>query len=357
MSTHKNNPVGPSLEELKRQFRARSIPLETDFVDLIDMADCGRKAVGLSPAQDGMTGDGLELDAEDKLAVHANLAKGLVVDSAGVGINTSASHGLTLDDNALRLAVSANNPGVKLVNDGLQVKPNKARGIVVDSSGVGINTAVSHGLLLDNNALKLAVSTNNPGVKLVSDGLQVKPNKARGIMVDSSGVGVNHDSTLQIKNNQLQVASSVWTRVEARQDIEVPSGQKVQRSFFRSSINRHITGSVSIMVDRDQMFTLSWLGTDISYPNLNSRVALTLSNVNNASSNPLTRVLFGHGLSTGYGLVLNLEFSRSCTVEFTYDKGDCFGFQMEALTQKISMASESKLLIVNPNANGNFAKG
>ncbi|MEB5889991.1 hypothetical protein [Enterobacter roggenkampii] len=77
-------------DALKEKFRARSIPLEKDFHDLIDMADAGRLAAGLSPAQDGTKDNpqtGLIVDANKRLAVKAATDGGLKVDNSGVGVN------------------------------------------------------------------------------------------------------------------------------------------------------------------------------------------------------------------------------------------------------------------------------
>ncbi|PXX59077.1 Phage Tail Collar Domain [Pseudomonas sp. LAMO17WK12:I10] len=79
------NFVGPPTADLKEKFSAQKIPLQTNFSDLIDVADCGRKAVGLSPGQLGGTGLGMQLDAESRLAVIAG--PGINVDSAGVSVD------------------------------------------------------------------------------------------------------------------------------------------------------------------------------------------------------------------------------------------------------------------------------
>jgi hypothetical protein len=76
--------VGPPTAELKERFSAQKIPLQTDFSNLIDVADCGREAVGLSPAQSGGVGAGMLLDGERRLAVRPG--PGIVVDSNGVGL-------------------------------------------------------------------------------------------------------------------------------------------------------------------------------------------------------------------------------------------------------------------------------
>jgi microcystin-dependent protein len=85
MST-KNTSTGPTVEELKEQFKARSIPLESDFAELIDIADIGRKAAGLSPEQDPNTQSGLTLDAQDQLVIKVMPNTGVVVNDKGVGL-------------------------------------------------------------------------------------------------------------------------------------------------------------------------------------------------------------------------------------------------------------------------------
>ncbi|HEH9402121.1 TPA: hypothetical protein SIA35_004238 [Aeromonas sobria] len=139
-----------------------------------------------------------------------------------MGINTAAAHGLKLEDNALKLAVSASNPGVEVAADGVKVKANTAAGIkvdtngvgvmanaakgmVVEADGVGINTAAAHGLKLEDNALKLAVSASNPGLEVVADGVKVKAHTAAGIKVDANGVGLNAGNGIACVNNQVNI--------------------------------------------------------------------------------------------------------------------------------------------------------
>lgn len=86
--------AGMPTEELKQRFAAGSIPLDSDFSSLIDMAECGRRAVGRSPDQtENNPGAGLTLGADDdsamkgKLMVLAKPGSGITVDSSGVGID------------------------------------------------------------------------------------------------------------------------------------------------------------------------------------------------------------------------------------------------------------------------------
>ena len=84
MSVNMNS--GPTVAELKEQFKSRSIPLESDFSDLIDIADYGRKAVGLSPQQSPNQSCGLALDNEGQLEVKIKADGKLLKDTAGIGI-------------------------------------------------------------------------------------------------------------------------------------------------------------------------------------------------------------------------------------------------------------------------------
>ncbi|WP_434524838.1 hypothetical protein [Photorhabdus asymbiotica] len=107
----------PSADNLKNRFKARSIPLETDFTNLIDLAEVGRLAIGQSPSQQSKTpGTGMELTSDGKLQVKAG---------AGVDI-----------DNNNRITIKSGH-GIKVDGNGISVKPGS--GIKVDSNGVNVN--------------------------------------------------------------------------------------------------------------------------------------------------------------------------------------------------------------------------
>ncbi|WP_295032398.1 tail fiber protein [Shewanella sp.] len=81
-----NINAGPTVAELKEQFKSRSIPLESDFSALIDVADHGRKAVGLSPQQSPNQSCGLALDNGGQLEVKIKSNGGMMVDETGMSI-------------------------------------------------------------------------------------------------------------------------------------------------------------------------------------------------------------------------------------------------------------------------------
>ncbi|RAY96052.1 hypothetical protein DP187_23940 [Enterobacter cloacae] len=149
-NTHSRNTDAPTTEELKSRFQARGLPLETDFHDLIDVAECGRRAVGKNPGQTPNPDSGLMLDGTQQLVVKADVARGLAVSGSGVGVNTSAGNGLTVAGNQLKVALGGT-PGLELTGTGLQVKADVARGLAVSGSGVGVNIDTT--LRLNNNQI------------------------------------------------------------------------------------------------------------------------------------------------------------------------------------------------------------
>lgn len=102
-------PVSIPVQELKGRFKARSIPLETDFADIIDVADCGRKAVGLSPDfPQPATDTGLTLDnTTGQLKVLPEPNKGITVSSSGLAVTHNST--LEIQNNQLGVADSAFN--------------------------------------------------------------------------------------------------------------------------------------------------------------------------------------------------------------------------------------------------------
>ncbi|MGF6190439.1 hypothetical protein [Serratia sp. 2723] len=72
-------------EELKDRFKVGSIPLQTDFSNLIDVAEHGRKAVGKSAGQTGPA-EGFTLSETGRLELKLNAGGGIKVDKDGIGL-------------------------------------------------------------------------------------------------------------------------------------------------------------------------------------------------------------------------------------------------------------------------------
>lgn len=128
--------VGPETEALKTLFEGYSIPLETSYAALIDVADCGRRATGQSPDFPANNATGLVLDDNRQLCVRADVAKGVEITASGVG------------------AVL----GEAIVSDdiGIGVLANTSQGIQVGSSGVGVIANTAAGIDVDNEGIRLA---------------------------------------------------------------------------------------------------------------------------------------------------------------------------------------------------------
>lgn len=123
-------PVGGKTADLKNQFAAGSIPLDTDFSELIDIAECGRRAVGQSADQsDNSVGSGLALATDGasvgKLSVLPKANAGITVDASGVGVK--AGKGVTVDTNGVSVNQSVIFPkGMIMMFSGTTIPPGWA---------------------------------------------------------------------------------------------------------------------------------------------------------------------------------------------------------------------------------------
>ncbi|MGJ0579613.1 hypothetical protein ACR71G_16425 [Xenorhabdus bovienii] len=135
--------IWPDINKLKDKFKEGSIPLQTDFNQLIDIADIGRKATGQAPNQNGpaqgmrLGEDGLlqlKLSENDENYVdgyHSPLI--LHKDVLGVGV----SHGLITYQNSNEIGVNPGN-GLRIDGDSVTVKLADNKGLAVDSNGIAI---------------------------------------------------------------------------------------------------------------------------------------------------------------------------------------------------------------------------
>lgn len=160
--------------DLKNKFKARSIPLEQDFHDLIDMADAGRLAAGLSPEQAGTKDSartGLILDADKRLAVKPKIDGGLIVAADGV----SVKKGNGIDTGADGVSVKvASKRGISVTGDGLALNTDET--LIFNSSG---QVAVSDVFLRNtgNSSItggNLSISSDGNGVEFMGGGKIIK---------------------------------------------------------------------------------------------------------------------------------------------------------------------------------------
>ncbi|MFM0737837.1 hypothetical protein PQQ51_11395 [Paraburkholderia xenovorans] len=147
--------------DLKNRFAAGSIPLSTDFGNLIDIAECGRRAVGQSPDQTNNTiGAGLSIASDTD---PANMGK--------LSVNLNSSSGLEIKDGAV--AVKAGN-GIYFDSGAVTVEVHTGYGLDVDSGGVFINRGNGLYFDSDNGALTVKVKSAG-GITVSSDGISIDP--------------------------------------------------------------------------------------------------------------------------------------------------------------------------------------
>ncbi|KOY61305.1 hypothetical protein AM629_14630 [Photorhabdus heterorhabditis] len=205
---------GPSADDLKRRFKEGSIPLQTDYADLINIADMGRRAVGKAPGQTDNPNSALKLDNDGALAVKLNDNGGLKTDKNGLsvkiknksllsdnnGLAVNTGRGLRINNDKLEVD---NHHGIEIVNEGVKVKASN--GINVDNSGVSVKTkngtinvestgiSVRLGWGVREGGLGLDIKPSN-GINVDDNGVSVKA--GNGITVNSSGVSIDPNNIL-----------------------------------------------------------------------------------------------------------------------------------------------------------------
>ena len=156
----------PQVGALKERFKAGSIPLQTDFADLIDLANMGRQVVGGAEGQTGPA-DGFTLSSMGRLELKPNTDKGINVYKDGVAVKVNTTKGLNVD------------------KDGVAVKVNTAKGLNVNKDGVYL--PLGYGLEYGGVGLDVTCKANG-GLTTGFDGTSVIP--GNGIAVTSSGVNI-----------------------------------------------------------------------------------------------------------------------------------------------------------------------
>ncbi|ERT10557.1 tail fiber protein [Photorhabdus temperata] len=231
-SENNNNNEDPSADDLKKRFKAGSIPLQTDYEHLINIADIGRKATGQAPKQNG-PGVGLKLDdsgtlnlkigtitnkdfsplmlKEDILSV--DLGSGLINKDNGICVGQGNGIVVNTDNVAVKAAnginvgvdgvsVKAGN-GISVGKEGVEVKAKNNGSISVDSDGIAVKCWDGGGIVVTDNTglyLKLEGGSGSnawsgiSGLSLSKSGVKVKA--GNGIKVDDKGVSIDPDKVL-----------------------------------------------------------------------------------------------------------------------------------------------------------------
>ncbi|OCA54343.1 tail fiber protein [Photorhabdus namnaonensis] len=244
--------IGPSTDDLKQRFKEGSIPLQTDYADLINIADIGRKACGQAPQQNG-PGKGLKLDDDGTLnlkmgtlsnqdfsplilkdnILSVDLGSGLINKTNGIcvgqgngivvngdNVAVKAANGVIVDDNGV--AVKFGN-GINVDTNGVSVKvKDKDKTINVESTGIsvrlglgvtkgdGINVKASNGINVDNNGV--SVKAGN-GINVDSSGVSVKTGS--GINIDNNGISIKAGNGINVDNNGVSVKAGKGIKINA----------------------------------------------------------------------------------------------------------------------------------------------
>ncbi|MGL5389083.1 MAG: tail fiber protein [Serratia sp. (in: enterobacteria)] len=215
----------PQADTLKARFKAGSIPLQTDFADLIDLANIGRQAVGDAEGQTGPA-NGFTLSDAGLLELKPNEEQGISVDQDGVAIKLKTISGLTMDKDGVSVKPKADS-GIELKDSaGISLKPGN--GISVDKDGIAVRAEGNKGLQVTNNGVSvkpgnsIAVNSSGVNVKLSkgtnrdngggghgSDG--VTSGAGGGLFITSNGLSVDAGSGIQIDEKGVSIKLATYS--------------------------------------------------------------------------------------------------------------------------------------------------
>lgn len=233
----------PQADALKERFKAGSIPLQTDFADLIDLANMGRQVVGGAEGQSGPA-NGFTLSSEGRLELKPNAAKGISVEQDGVAIKLKTISGLTMDKDGVSVKPKADS-GIELKDStGISIKPGN--GISVDKDGIAVKAEENKGLQVNNNGV--SVKPGN-GIAVNSSGVNVKLAKGAS---DNGGGGQGTDGFTSLGSAGGLVVSSNGLSVDAGKGIQIdPKGVSIKLAA-NSGLSADETNGLKIVPE--QMF-------------------------------------------------------------------------------------------------------
>lgn len=204
----------PQADALKARFKAGSIPLQTDFANLIDLANMGRQAVGGAEDQTGPA-NGFTLSSTGLLELKPNTAKGISIDQDGVAIKLKTISGLTMDNSGVSVKPKADS-GIELKDSaGISLKPGN--GISVDRDGIAVKVEGNKGLQVNNYGVSVkvgnGVAVNNSGVNIkLAKGLNTNGGEGHGMDGATSGSG----GGLNLTANGLSVDAGDGIQINTR---------------------------------------------------------------------------------------------------------------------------------------------
>ncbi|BEM56394.1 hypothetical protein SME22J_02550 [Serratia marcescens] len=236
----------PQADVLKERFKAGSIPLQTDFADVIDLANMGRKAVGGAEGQTGPA-NGFTLSSEGRLELKPNAAKGISVDKDGIAVKVNTNNGLKVTSAGIAindgLGLEFSSTGqlkLKVKKDGgfsggpggASVIPGE--GVTVGNSGVGVKTG--NGVAVNSRGvnIKLAKGTqNNGGGGQGTDGF-TSIGSTGGLALSSNGLSVDAGSGIQIdsKGVSIKLAANSGLSADETSGLKIVPEQMFQKGMI-----------------------------------------------------------------------------------------------------------------------------
>lgn len=246
-ATRNSGPESRALPEagaLKDRFKAGSIPLQTDFADLIDLANMGRQAVGGAEGQTGPA-DGFTLSSIGRLELKPNTDKGISVDKDGVAVKVNTSNGLKMTSSGIAindgLGIEFSSTGqlnIKVKKDGgFSGGPGGAyvipgEGITTGSSGVGVKAGNGIAVTSSGVNVKLAKGANtNGGGGHGTDG--ATSGSGGGLNLTANGLSVDAGDGMQINTRGVSIKLAANSGLSADEDngLKIVSEQMFQKGM------------------------------------------------------------------------------------------------------------------------------
>ncbi|MDB6367725.1 hypothetical protein CKY10_05125 [Photorhabdus sp. HUG-39] len=305
-----NNKVEDlSADDLKKRFKAGSIPLQTDYEHLIDIADIGRKAVGKVPKQTG-PGTGLKLDDNGTL----NLKMG--------PISSKDFSPLILEKDILSVDL-----GSGLINKENGISVGQGNGIVVNTDDVAVKAA--NGITVDGKGI--SVKSNN-GINVDADGVSVKT-KNTTIKVESIGISVGIGWGVRIGDEGLDVQASNGINVD-KNGVSVKAGNGIK------------VDDKGVSIDPNKILPR---GMIVMFSGSNAPEGWALCDGNNGTPNLIDRFILGGDFSGVKG--------QSNTKVSGPKDGKSFSFNSDEATLNINGKTNEKSLSIGQIPNHDHLSG
>lgn len=235
----------PQADALKARFKAGSIPLQTDFADLIDLANMGRQAVGGAEGQSGPA-NGFTLSSEGRLELKPNEAKGISVDQEGITVKVNTNNGLKMTSAGIAindgLGIEFSSTGqlnLKVKKDGgfsggpggASVIPGE--GITIGSSGVGVKAG--NGIAVTSNGVNVKLAkgaSDNGGGGQGTDGFTTL-GSAGGLVLSANGLSVDAGNGIQIdgKGVSIKLAANSGLSADETNGLKIVPEQMFQKGM------------------------------------------------------------------------------------------------------------------------------